>query len=115
MANKLEQYAIEQRAKLLPKNDYNDEASANNYSGTHTRALADQKTPEAGRGSGGNNFLDTPNYNVGTETDINGNPSIAGSGRKPAIANNGSTWGYTPDNIYKAPDTSENTGQVTIE
>ncbi len=91
--NKLEEIAIAQRNSLIPRNHYNNEAEGNKYTGTHTRALSDSETPEAGRGSGGNNFLDTPNQNVGTQTDINGNPLIPGSGRNPAYANNGSTWG----------------------
>lgn len=114
--SKLEEIAIIQRNTLIPKNYYNNEADANNYAATHTRAKSDTLTPEAGRGSGGNNFLDTPNYDgVGTQTDINGNPSIPGSGRNPAFTNNGSTWGYTPDSIYNAPDTSANIGQVVID
>lgn len=111
--SKLEQIAINQRNTLIPINDYNSEASANNYSATHSKALTDTQTPEHGRGT--QNYLDTPNYGAGTQTDINGNPSIPGSGRNPAIANNGSTWGYTPENIYQAPNTSANEGQIVLD
>jgi len=111
--SKLEQIAIIQRGTLIPINSYNSAAAANNYTATHTRALGDAQTPEAGRGSGG--FLDIENYDVGTATDINGNPNVGGSGREPAFANNGSTWGYTPSVVYSAPDTSLNQGQVIID
>jgi len=107
MSNKLEEAAIAQRNTLIATNFYNDVADANNYSATHTRALSDQLTPIAGKGTG--IFLDT--YNGGGDLDINGNPNIGGTGRIAAYANNGSTWGYTPDNYYKAPDTSGNIGQ----
>jgi len=110
--SKLEQVAIQQRNVLIPINTYNDTAAANNYTATHTRALSDTITPEAGRGT--NNYLDTSNYNAGTQTDIAGNPAEAGSGRLAAFANNASTWGYTPDSTYQAPDTSLNVGQVVI-
>lgn len=111
--SKLEQIAIVQRNTLIPINTFNNEAPANNYTAGHTRALSDTETPEQGRGT--QNFLDTSNYDAGTQTDINGNPSIPGSGRNPAIANNGSSWGYTPNSIYTAPDTSANVGQVVID
>lgn len=113
--SKLEQIAIAQRGVLNAINSYNNVDASNNYTATHTKALSDTLTPEQGRGSGGENYLDTPNQNVGTQTDIYGNPSIPGSGRKPAYANNGSTWGYTPDSVYQAPDTSGNIGQIVVD
>jgi len=111
--SKLEQIAIAQRGILIPINSFNNEDAANNYTATHTKALSDTLTPEAGRGTG--NFLDVENMSVGTQTDINGDPTTPGSGRNPAFANNGSTWGYTPDAIYQAPDTSLNIGMVVID
>lgn len=116
--SKLEVAAIEARSKLIPKNLYNNEADANRYGPTHTRALSDQSTPIYGKGSG--IFLDTTNYaGVGGDWDINGNASFAiGSGRMPAFAYNNSLWGYGPTQVglqnYKTPDTSLNKGQVTI-
>lgn len=112
MGTKLEQIAIVQRGILIPKNEFNNESPANNYTETHTKALADTATPEEGRGTGG--FLDIDNQAAGTQTDILGNPFIPGSGRKPAYALNGSTWGYTPDSYYQKPDMSGNIGQVSI-
>jgi hypothetical protein len=110
MSNKLEQAAIATRDTLIAINNYNNEADANNYTATHTRALADQSTPVHGKGTGV--FLDT--YNGGGDLDVNGNPNAAGSGRLAAFANNNSTWGYGPDNYYEHPDTSGNVGQVTF-
>lgn len=113
MADKLTEISKEQRAKIMPRNAYNNESDSNNYTAKHTRATSDQETPERGRGTDG--YLDTPNYEAGTQTDINGNPNIQGSGRNAAIANNASTWGYGPDSPYQTPDISENEGQVIIE
>jgi hypothetical protein len=108
MSNKLEQAAIDARAKLLPKNAYNGADDANKYTSKHTRAMSDQTTPIYGKGTGV--FLDT--YNGGGDLDVNGNPFIPGSGRVKAIANNVSTWGYGPGQNYTQPDTSGNVGQV---
>ncbi len=110
MGNKLEQAAIEARSKLIPKNYYNNADVNNNYNATHTRALSDESTPINGKGTG--IYLDT--NNGGGSLDIYGVPSQPGSGRIAAIANNGSKWGYTPQNHYKAPDTSGNIGQVSF-
>ena len=110
MSNKLEQVAIDKRDTLISKNYYNSESDANNYSATHTRALADAKTPVYGKGTG--IFLDT--YKGGGDFDVNGNPAISGSGRLAAIANNTSTWGYGPTSNYTAPDMSLNKGMVVI-
>ena len=58
---------------------------------------------------------------VGGSWDINGNPANAnsqGSGRNPAFALNGSSWGYGPAGLgmtnYVSPNTSLNKGQVII-
>lgn len=110
----LEVAAISQRNILIPKNMYNSFAPANQYSATHTRALSDQTTPHYGKGSG--QFLDIYNFDgVGSDWDIQGNQANSqGSGRNPAFATNFGTWGYDPNHYYKTPDTSKNTGQVTI-
>jgi hypothetical protein len=116
--SKLEIAAIAARNKLLPQNTYNDAAAANEYTATHTRAVSDSTTPIYGKGSGG--FLDIENYKgVGGDWDINGNQTNSiGSGRVPAMALNGSLWGYGPTGLgmqtYKAPNTAGNTGQVVI-
>jgi len=109
----LEIAAIAARNALLPKNTYNNAAPANEYTATHTRAIADQKTPHYGKGTG--NFLDIENYAAGADFDILGNPSTAiGSGRNPAFALNLGTFGFDPTHRYTAPDTSKNIGQVII-
>jgi len=99
--SKLGKLAALARKKNITKNDFNGEADANNYTATHTKALSDRETPVKGKGTGV--YLDT--YNGGSDTDINGNPIYAGSGRNAAMANNASTWGYGPDSPYTAPDT----------
>jgi hypothetical protein len=109
--NKLEQIALTKRVELEVINTYKGDDPGNGYSVSHTNAIGDSTTPEHGRGNGTGDSLDTPNYNIGTKTDIEGNPEVPGSGRIAAIANNGSTWGYTPDEGYEAPDTSGNLGQ----
>jgi hypothetical protein len=113
----LESLAIVARKKTLANNTYNNASPSNEYSATNTRALSDTKTPINGKGSG--NFLDIDNYSgVGGDLDINGNPTIFGSGRNSALINNSSTWGYGPAglnmNNYKSPNTSLNIGQVVI-
>jgi hypothetical protein len=109
----LEIAAIAARNQLLPINIYNNAASANEYSATHTRALSDQATPNYGKGTG--NFLDIENYAAGSALDINGNPTVAvGGGRNPAFANNLGTWGYAPGHNYQHPNTAGNIGQVII-
>tara|TARA_R110000772_G_scaffold267377_2_gene391239 strand:+ start:193 stop:525 length:333 start_codon:yes stop_codon:yes gene_type:complete len=110
MSNKLETAATAARNGLIAINNYNGADDANNYTATHTRALSDQLTPINGKGTG--IFLDT--YNGGSDLDINGNPTYAGSGRLSAIAYNASKWGYSPDSYYSHPDTSANTGQVAF-
>jgi hypothetical protein len=110
MSNKLEEAAVNTRSTLIAINNYNSADDANNYGATHTRALSDETTPIYGKGTGV--FLDT--YNGGGSLDVYGVPSQGGSGRLAAIANNGSTWGYTPDSYYTIPDTSGNVGQVTF-
>ena len=109
----LEKAAIQQRKILIPKNFYNSESAPNQYSATHTRAIADSKTPNYGKGTG--NYLDINNYNAGSDWDKFGNQSNSiGSGRKPAFANNASTWGYDPTINYTSPNTALNIGQVVI-
>lgn len=114
----LEAAAIAARNTLLPINTYNNDAQANQYTATHTRALSDQTTPIYGKGSG--QYLDIDNYDgVGGDWDINGNQANSvGSGRNPAFALNGSTWGYGPAGlgmqVYQHPNTSANIGQVII-
>jgi len=109
----LEAAAIAQRNILIPINTYNNAASANEYSATHTRALADSLTPHYGKGTG--QFLDIYNYNAGADWDIFGNQSNSvGSGRNPAFANNYGTWGYDNSHNYLHPNTALNIGQVII-
>lgn len=114
----LEAAAIAARATLLPINIYNNASNTNEYSATHTRAMSDNTTPIYGKGSGG--YLDIDNYaGVGGDWDINGNQfNSVGSGRMPAFALNGSTWGYGPTGLgmqnYQHPNTSGNVGQVII-
>ena len=113
----MEAAAIAARAILIPINTYNNYASPNEYSPTHTRALSDSTTPVYGKGSGG--FLDIDNYGgVGGDFDINGNSSYAGSGRNPELSMNNSLWGYGPVGlgmtVYQHPDTSLNIGEVVI-
>lgn len=105
-SNALEEAAIAARLRLIASNSYNNSADANNYGATHSRAISDDVTPERGKGTG--IFLDT--FNGGTLTDIEGNPAIAGSGRKGNTVINQ----YDEDEPYKHPDTSENKGQVII-
>lgn len=66
--NELSQIAVQQRSKLLPKNDYKD---TNEYSSTNPDAIADGD--ELGKGTGV--FLDT----------INGGSSIDSLERKNVI------------------------------
>lgn len=112
----LEVAAIAQRNKLIPINTYNNYDTANEYTATHTRALADAKTPHNGKGSG--QFLDIYNYaGVGSDWDQFGNATNAnsqGSGRNAAFANNFGTWGYDNTHAYQHPDTTKNKGQVII-
>lgn len=114
----LEAAAITQRNILLAISTYNNAATSNNYTATHTRALSDASTPIYGKGSG--QFLDIDNYGgVGGDWDINGNQANAvGSGRNPAMALNGSTFGYGPVGLgmqnYQHPNTAGNAGQVII-
>jgi hypothetical protein len=111
--SKLEKAAIAARDSLLPINTYNGVAPDNQYSSTHTRAVADNLTPNAGKGTG--NFLDIDNYAAGSALDINGNPSVAiDGGRNKALSKNFTTWGYDPTHSYKEPDMSGNEGQVII-
>ena len=62
--NALTAIADAERAKLIPKNDYN--AVGNEYSSVNRDAVADGDS--MGRGTGA--FLDVYNVNAGTITDI---------------------------------------------
>ena len=112
--SKLEVVGLQERIILEVLNLFKGDDPGNGYSATHTNAIGDSQTPEHGRGNGTGASLDTENYGIGTKTDIEGNPAVPGSGRIPAIANNGSTWGYTPDSWYVLPDTSLNVGQYQM-
>jgi hypothetical protein len=109
----LEQIGLTQRSVLIPNNTYNNASAPNQYSATHTRALADSTTPHYGKGTGGD--LDINNYNAGSDWDILGNQANSiGSGRNPAFARNLGTWGYDNNHDYAYPNTSLNVGQVHI-
>lgn len=112
----LEAAAIIARNILIAQNTY-DVIASNNYTATHTRALADNLTPVQGKGTGG--FLDIDNYAAGGFFDISGYPLISiGSGRNPNMTLNNVTWGYGPAGLgminYLTPNTSLNVGQVII-
>ena len=62
--NALTAYADAERAKLIPKNDYN--AVGNEYSSVNRDAVADGDS--MGRGTG--TFLDVYNVNAGTIDDV---------------------------------------------
>ena len=62
--NALTAYADAERAKLIPKNDYN--AAGNEYSSVNRDAVADGDS--MGRGTG--TFLDVYNVNAGTTDDV---------------------------------------------
>ena len=62
--NALTAYADAERAKLIPKNDFN--AVGNQYSSVNRDAIADGDS--MGRGTG--SFLDVYNVNAGTIDDI---------------------------------------------
>jgi hypothetical protein len=62
--NALTAYADAERAKLIPKNDYN--AVGNEYSSVNRDAVADGDS--MGRGTG--SFLDVYNVNAGTVDDV---------------------------------------------
>lgn len=64
LPNALTAYADQERAKLIPKNDYN--AVGNQYSATNRDAMADGD--DMGRGTGV--FLDVYNEAAGTNTDL---------------------------------------------
>lgn len=102
--SELERLAIIQRKLNLVNNIYNNDASSNNYGATHTRALSDSLTPEHGREP------ISPGADIGTKTDIYGNPQIPGSGR----VNNLTSNKYNTSKPYTEPDTSLNIGAVSI-
>ena len=117
----MEYAAIIQRNTLIPINTYNNFANSNQYSLTHTRAITDSQTINAGRGTG--TFLDSSNYNAGLGWDKTGNQNPgsivgAGIGRSPSLTLNNATWNMGPVGLnmlnYNQPDTSLNIGQVII-
>jgi hypothetical protein len=117
----MEYAAIIQRNQLIPINTYNSFANANQYSLTHTRAITDGLTPNAGRGTG--TFLDINNYGAALDWDKFGNPqpgSIvgAGIGRSPSLSLNNGTWQMGPVGLgmtnYSFPNMALNVGQVII-
>jgi hypothetical protein len=117
----MEYAAIIQRNSLIPFNTYNSFANSNQYSLTHTRAITDSQTINAGRGTG--TFLDINNYNAGLGWDKTGNQSPgsivgAGIGRSASLTINNATWNMGPVGLnminYNQPDTSLNVGQVII-
>ena len=63
-ANAMTAVADAERAKLIPKNDYN--AAGNQYSSVNRDAVADGDS--MGRGTGA--YLDVYNVNAGTKDDI---------------------------------------------
>jgi len=103
MANKLEEAAKAARDFLVPKNTYNSADDANGYGATHSRALSDEETPVAGKGTW--IFLDT--YNGGGSIDINGSNEAVGSGRIQNLAKNE----FNKDKPYEHSDTFGNKGQ----
>ncbi len=103
-SNKLEEAAILQRSKLIPRNAYNSSDTSQNYNVGHANALADGDL----KGKGTGIHLDT--YNGGGDFDINGNPNVVGSGRIQNLVINQ----YNEANGYDHPDTAGNVGQVVI-
>jgi len=103
---KLEEIAIEARKTLITKNTFNDSSLQNNYSATHTNAKSDEITPANGKGTG--TAFDTSAG--GSQDDIYGVSSAAGSGRLGNVVKNQ----YNAENGYHTPDVSGNVGQVTI-
>jgi len=103
---KLEEIAIEARKTLITKNVFNDSALQNNYSATHTNAISDEITPANGKGTG----ISFGTSDGGSQDDIHGVSSAAGSGRLGNLVKNQ----YNAENGYHHPDTTENIGQVTI-
>ena len=63
-ANQLTSLSDSERAKLIPRNDYNK--VGNEYSVVNKDALADGDS----RGRGTGIFLDVYNQNIGTRTDV---------------------------------------------
>lgn len=105
-AKKLQDIAEQTREQLITQNTYNRTSEDNKYAAGHTRAVSDQKTPVAGKGTF--IFLDT--YNGGSDIDKNGNPDKAGSGRSGNMGFNQ----FGKNTKYKHPDTSANKGQIRL-
>ena len=62
------------------------------YGVKHTNALSDGD--DRGRGE---------DQDIGTKTDIDGNPTVPGSGRNPLIANNQAKYGFSKIQPYTPP------------
>ena len=106
MSTKLEELGEEYRKQNIVKNPYQEE---NQYGDTHPNALSDGDV----KGRGTNGTSDALNSIAGgTDIDINGNPSVPGSGRNALIAKNEGKYpqngnnnpvgpnGYGPDKPY---------------
>ena len=118
-SNKLEQAAIAKRDELIAINKFDNVANSNNYTATHTRALSDSQTPVHGKGNPNDGSIESSAlgggyYNisgpVGGSYDINGSPSMVGSGRIGNVTKNSFNFNVQ----YQHPDTSLNIGQVTF-
>lgn len=110
-SNKLEQAALAQRAILAALNnakygyefEYID--STKQYNETNTRAMSDNATPEAGKGTGEDLKNAVENPLGGSKTDRDGNPSIPQSGRNQLLGLNLAQNGYGSSNPYGAAHT----------
>jgi hypothetical protein len=92
---KLDLIGEEARNNHIIKNTFNDVTDENHYSRTHTRAMSDEETPVHGKGTG----VELDTANGGGSVDINGDASVAGSGRKGNIKFNQ----YNKNNPYQRP------------
>jgi hypothetical protein len=104
--SKLEQIAIEQRNRLVVKNDFNNNTNNNNYTENHTKAVSDTETPIHGKGTG--EYLDTENG--GGSHDVFGVNGGSG-GRLNSLNKNE----FNKVDEYEEPDTSLNSGQYRID
>lgn len=108
MATKLEELGDQYRKDNIIKNTYQN-TDSNGYNENHPNAKSDGDNK--GKGTGGNSdSLNT--INGGDDVDINGNPSIPGTGRNALIARNEGNYpengefnavkpnGYGPDKPY---------------
>jgi hypothetical protein len=94
--SRLEEIAKATRTDLLVKNIYQDQSGLK-YDQTHpnaTQAMGAIDDPVNAKGKGTGGSFDT--NNGGSSVDINGLPSVIGSGRNAIFSVNQ----YTPDNKY---------------